>query len=40
MTLRVRGARGLKQLKGLGLNLRDKSGKLIAIDDPALTSIQ
>jgi predicted TIM-barrel fold metal-dependent hydrolase len=31
-----RGARGLKQLKDLGLTDRDKSGKLIAIDDPRL----
>jgi predicted TIM-barrel fold metal-dependent hydrolase len=34
-----RGARGLKQLKDLGLNVRDKSGKLIAIDDPRLDPI-
>jgi len=31
-----RGARGLKLLKDLGLGVRDKSGKLIAIDDPRL----
>jgi predicted TIM-barrel fold metal-dependent hydrolase len=30
----ARGARGLKQLKDLGLGVRDKSGKLIAVDDP------
>jgi Predicted metal-dependent hydrolase of the TIM-barrel fold len=35
----TRGARGLKQLKDLGLNIRDKSGKLIAIDDPRLDPI-
>ena len=34
-----RGARGLKQLKDLGLTDRDKSGKLIAIDDPRLDPI-
>ncbi len=34
-----RGARGLKQLKDLGLNVRDKSGKLITIDDPRLDPI-
>ena len=34
-----RGARGLKQLKDLGLTYRDKSGKLIAIDDPRLDPI-
>ena len=32
----ARGARGLKFLKDLGLGVRDKSGKLIAIDDPRL----
>jgi uncharacterized protein len=34
-----RGARGLKVLKDLGLGVRDKSGKLIAIDDPRLDPI-
>ncbi len=34
-----RGARGLKQLKDLGLVDRDKSGKLIAVDDPRLDPI-
>jgi predicted TIM-barrel fold metal-dependent hydrolase len=34
-----RGARGLKQLKDLGLSVRDKSGKLVAIDDPRLDPI-
>jgi predicted TIM-barrel fold metal-dependent hydrolase len=34
-----RGARGLKQLKDLGLTDRDKSGKLITIDDPRLDPI-
>ena len=34
-----RGARGLKQLKDLGLSDRDKSGKLIAIDDPRIDPI-
>jgi hypothetical protein len=29
-----RGARGLKQLKDLGLTDRDRSGRLIAVDDP------
>jgi hypothetical protein len=29
-----RGARGLKVLQDLGLGLRDKSGNLVAIDDP------
>jgi uncharacterized protein len=32
----ARGARGLKQLKDLGLTDRDKSGNLIAVDDPRL----
>ena len=32
----VRGARGLKVLKELGLGVRDSSGKLIPIDDPRL----
>ncbi len=35
----ARGARGLKQLKDLGLNIRDKSGKLLTIDDPRLDPI-
>jgi uncharacterized protein len=35
----ARGARGLKQLKDLGLTDRDKSGKLIAVDDPRLDPI-
>ena len=35
----ARGARGLKQLKDLGLNIRDKSGKLVAVDDPRLDPI-
>ena len=34
-----RGARGLKILKELGLGVRDKSGKLIAIDDPRLDPV-
>jgi predicted TIM-barrel fold metal-dependent hydrolase len=34
-----RGARGLKQLKDLGLEIRDKSGKLVAVDDPRLDPI-
>ncbi len=34
-----RGARGLKCLKDLGLGVRDKSGKLIAVDDPRLDPI-
>ena len=34
-----RGARGLKVLKDLGLGVKDKSGKLIAIDDPRLGPI-
>jgi len=34
-----RGARGLKQLKDLGLTVKDKSGKLIAIDDPRMDPI-
>lgn len=34
-----RGARGLKVLKDLGLGVRDKSGKLVAIDDPRLDPI-
>ena len=35
----ARGARGLKQLKDLGLSIRDKSGRLVAIDDPRLDPI-
>jgi predicted TIM-barrel fold metal-dependent hydrolase len=34
-----RGARGLKLLKDLGLGVRDKSGKLIAIDDARLDPV-
>jgi predicted TIM-barrel fold metal-dependent hydrolase len=34
-----RGARGLKVLKDLGLGVKDKSGKLVAIDDPRLDPI-
>jgi predicted TIM-barrel fold metal-dependent hydrolase len=34
-----RGARGLKLLKELGLGVRDKSGKLIAVDDPRLDPV-
>ena len=34
-----RGARGLKQLKDLGLTDRDRSGRLIPIDDPRLDPI-
>jgi len=34
-----RGARGLKLLKDLGLGVRDKSGKLLAIDDERLNPI-
>jgi len=34
-----RGARGLKVLKDLGLSDRDRSGKLVAIDDPRLDPI-
>jgi predicted TIM-barrel fold metal-dependent hydrolase len=35
----TRGARGLKFLKDLGLGVRDKSGKLLAIDDPRLDAV-
>lgn len=35
----ARGARGLKILKDLGLGVRDKSGKFIAVDDPRLDPI-
>jgi predicted TIM-barrel fold metal-dependent hydrolase len=34
-----RGARGLKLLKDLGLGVRDKSGKLITVDDPRLDPV-
>jgi uncharacterized protein len=34
-----RGARGLKVLKDLGLGVRDKSGKLVAIDDPRIDAV-
>ena len=34
-----RGARGLKVLKDLGLGVRDKSGRLIAVDDPRIDPI-
>lgn len=34
-----RGARGLKILKDLGLGVRDKSGRLIAVDDPLLDPV-
>ena len=34
-----RGARGLKFLKDLGLGVRDKSGKLVAVDDPRLDPV-
>jgi predicted TIM-barrel fold metal-dependent hydrolase len=34
-----RGARGLKVLKDLGLGVRDKTGKLIPIDDPRLDPV-
>jgi predicted TIM-barrel fold metal-dependent hydrolase len=35
----ARGARGLKVLKDLGLGVRDKTGKLLAVDDPRLDPI-
>lgn len=35
----ARGARGLKITKDLGLENRDKSGKLVAVDDPRLDPI-
>ncbi len=35
----ARGARGLKVLKDLGLGVRDKTGKLITVDDPRLDPI-
>jgi uncharacterized protein len=34
-----RGARGLKVLKDLGLGAKDKSGKLVAIDDPRIDPV-
>jgi predicted TIM-barrel fold metal-dependent hydrolase len=34
-----RGARGLKVLKDLGLGVKDKSGKLVAVDDPRIDPI-
>jgi len=34
-----RGSRGLKLLKDLGLGVRDKTGKLIAVDDPRLDPV-
>ena len=34
-----RGARGLKVLKELGLTVREKSGKLVAVDDPRLDPV-
>jgi predicted TIM-barrel fold metal-dependent hydrolase len=35
----ARGARGLKVLKDLGLEVRDRSGNLVAVDDPRLDPI-
>jgi uncharacterized protein len=35
----ARGARGLKILKDLGLGVRDKTGKLITVDDPRLDPV-
>lgn len=35
----ARGARGLKILKNLGLGVRDKTGKLVAVDDPRLDPV-
>jgi len=35
----ARGARGLKVLKELGLGVRDKTGKLIPVDDPRLDPV-
>ena len=35
----ARGARGLKLLKDLGLGVRDKTGKLVAIDDPRMDPV-
>ncbi len=34
-----RGARGLKVLKDLGLGVKDKTGKLITVDDPRLDPV-
>jgi predicted TIM-barrel fold metal-dependent hydrolase len=34
-----RGARGLKVLKDWGLGVRDKSGKLVPVDDPRMDSV-
>jgi predicted TIM-barrel fold metal-dependent hydrolase len=34
-----RGARGLKVLKDLGLGVKDRSGKFVAIDDPRLDPV-
>lgn len=34
-----RGARGVKVLKDLGLSVKDKSGKFVAVDDPRLDPI-
>ena len=34
-----RGARGLKVMKDLGLEVRDKSGRLVPVDDPRLDPI-
>ena len=34
-----RGARGLKVMKDFGLLVRDKSGKLVAVDDPRLDPV-
>ena len=34
-----RGARGLKLLKDLGLGVREKSGKLVVVDDPRLDPV-
>ncbi|MBS1850498.1 MAG: amidohydrolase [Acidobacteria bacterium] len=35
----VRGARGLKVLKDLGLGVKDKTGKFITVDDPRLDPV-
>ncbi len=35
----ARGARGLKVLKELGLGVKDKSGKLVPVDDPRLDAV-
>jgi predicted TIM-barrel fold metal-dependent hydrolase len=35
----ARGARGLKVLKDFGLEVRDQSGKLVAVDDPRLDPV-